>query len=84
MIRQKRFFAVIILGIFAIGMANIPDAWAKKKRVLRDPDAPTNKEAKVLGWGPVKTPNRAKNPEFMIRGVAEGTERIRTSDITAV
>lgn len=42
---------------------------AKAAKVLKDPDAPTNEEAKVLGWGPVKTPNRGKTPEFMIRGV---------------
>jgi hypothetical protein len=38
-------------------------------RVKSDPDAPTAEQAKALGWGPVKTPNRGKSPEFMVRGI---------------
>jgi len=69
MTRGKSLTVILTLGVFLMGLLLLPDAQARKKRVIKDPDAPTNREAKVLGWGPVKTPNRGKNPEFMVRGV---------------
>lgn len=65
-----------LLGLvaFALVASLIPlGAQAKtaagEKRISKDPDSATVREAKVLGWGPVKAPNRGKVPEFLIRGV---------------
>lgn len=60
----RKFFIFILLALLAAPQWVRADA-----RIKSDPDAPTNEEAKVLGWGPVKTPNRGKNPEFLVRGV---------------
>lgn len=67
--RGKSLTVLFTLGVFCMGLLILPNAHARKQRVLKDPDAPTNREAKVLGWGPVKTPNRGKHPEYMVRGV---------------
>jgi len=69
MTRKKSLIALFTLAIFFIGMGLSPDADARRKRVAKDPDAPSDREAKVLGWGPVKTPNRGKDPEFLVRGI---------------
>jgi hypothetical protein len=66
---------LVLIVILFLSFSLAPDAQAKK--VQADPDAPTNREAKVLGWGPVKTPNRAKNPEYLIRGVVLSVEKVK-------
>jgi len=66
----------LVALLLTFGLANDADA-KRRRKVAKDPDAPTNREAKVLGWGPVKTPNRGKNPEFMIRGVVLDIEKVK-------
>ncbi|MDX1386119.1 MAG: hypothetical protein R3257_00920 [bacterium] len=70
---------LILSAILVLTFCLAPDALAKRKKVSADPDAPSNEEAKVLGWGPVQTPNRAKNPEYMIRGVILSVEKVKDS-----
>jgi hypothetical protein len=60
----RGFIVFFIITLFAI-----PSLVQADKRVKADPDAPTDEQAKALGWGPVKTPNRGKSPEFMVRGI---------------
>lgn len=73
---RKSFLSLAVCAVFLFGLVASHEAEAKKQRVVKDPDAPTNREAKILGWGPVKTPNRAKNPEFLVRGVVTEVQEL--------
>ncbi len=71
----------LFASLFILGMGIPQVAEAKKAaKVLKDPDAPTDEEAKVLGWGPVKTPNRAKRPEYLIRGVLLDIQEVKDAE----
>lgn len=65
--RRHTLSFLFVITLLTLSLMSLGSAEAK--RVLRDPDAPSAEEAKVLGWGPVKTPNRGKSPEYLIRGV---------------
>lgn len=70
MIRNRRLMTLFTLALLLTSLSLITNASAKKAaRGPVDPDAPTEEQAKVLGWGPVKTPNRGVRPEYLIRGV---------------
>lgn len=58
-----------LIVILTLTLFSLPVLVHADKRVKSDPDAPTAEQAKVLGWGPVKTPNRGKSPEFLVRGI---------------
>jgi hypothetical protein len=63
--RNLRALALLsILTVFSVTSLARADT-----RVKNDPDAPTIEQAKALGWGPVRTPNRGKSPEYMVRGI---------------
>lgn len=82
MTRKLSHTAFSILVLLTLTLIWTPPLDAKRKRVARDPDAPTNEQSKVLGWGPVKTPNRGKNPEFMIRGTLVSLEPVKDAPLT--
>lgn len=76
----RRFLALCLaVGLIASLMPGEASAKGKRgeKRISNDPDSATEREAKVLGWGPVKAPNRGKVPEFLIRGVVLDVGRAR-------
>ncbi len=72
MLRKTRIVSLLTLAALMGGMGFVSHVEAKGKKAssaAKDPDAPSNEQAKVLGWGPVQAPNRAKNPEYLVRGV---------------